>query len=206
MPLHWLFSLQILNDKPDDRRKDLTFIPLAPACVVSAYPNVHALVVSCYILQTTYTKKCIVSLGNPCIDSSICYPPSCWPVYLENILDFTLVSSHLFYARIIQDTRGIDTALPCELVCKFTAHKKATCGLKNGTTILVLTRKQHVDWKMAPQYWCDGYSSEKVISLWCLEYSKHCSCYEYDRSLVSNSIAQMNITCSNRFVYSRNYL
>ncbi|PAN45361.1 hypothetical protein PAHAL_9G113200 [Panicum hallii] len=25
---------QILNDKPDDRQKDLTFIPLAPACVV----------------------------------------------------------------------------------------------------------------------------------------------------------------------------
>ncbi|KAL6909463.1 hypothetical protein ACP4OV_001744 [Aristida adscensionis] len=27
-------SKQILNDKPDDRQKDLTFIPLAPACVV----------------------------------------------------------------------------------------------------------------------------------------------------------------------------
>lgn len=27
---------QILNDKTDDRQKDLTFIPLAPACVVSS--------------------------------------------------------------------------------------------------------------------------------------------------------------------------
>ncbi|KAG8097955.1 hypothetical protein GUJ93_ZPchr0013g37898 [Zizania palustris] len=27
---------QILNDKPDDRQKDLTFIPIAPACVVSS--------------------------------------------------------------------------------------------------------------------------------------------------------------------------
>ena len=28
---------QILNEQPDDRQKDLTFIPLAPACVVSEY-------------------------------------------------------------------------------------------------------------------------------------------------------------------------
>lgn len=28
------FLVQILNDKPDERQKDLTFIPLAPACVV----------------------------------------------------------------------------------------------------------------------------------------------------------------------------
>jgi hypothetical protein len=30
----------MLNDKPDDRQKDLTFIPLAPACVVSSFPNI----------------------------------------------------------------------------------------------------------------------------------------------------------------------
>jgi hypothetical protein len=48
---------------------------------------------------------------------------------LENILDFTLVSSDLFYASDIQNTGGIDTAVPCKLVCKSTAQKETTCGL-----------------------------------------------------------------------------
>jgi hypothetical protein len=91
-------------------------------------------------------KKCLVSLGNSCIDPGICYPPSCWPIYLENILDFTLVSSDLFHARHIQDNRGIDTALPCKLVCKSTAHKKTTCGLStchhnSGATVTTSLRR-----------------------------------------------------------------
>jgi hypothetical protein len=118
-----------LNDKPDDRQKDLTFIPLAPACVVSTHPTNHAVSSHSTLYRLLTWEKCLVSLGNSCIDPSICYPPSCWPFYLENILDFTLVSSDLFYARHIQDNRGIDTALPCKLVCKSTAHKKTTRGL-----------------------------------------------------------------------------
>jgi hypothetical protein len=51
---------------------------------------------------------------------------------LENILDSALVSSDVLYASYIQDTRGIDTALPCKLVCESSAQKKTACGLSAG--------------------------------------------------------------------------
>ena len=40
-----------------------------------------------------------------------------------------MVSSDLFYARDIQNTCGIDTSMPCKLVCKSSAQKETTYGL-----------------------------------------------------------------------------
>lgn len=134
--------------------------PCPSLCGKYTTPKYPCSLVPYHTIQTTYMKKHIVSLGNSRIDPCICYPPSCWPFYLENILDFTLVSSDLFYARHIQDNRGIDTAMPCKLVCKSAAHKKATCGLSTW----------HHNSGATLHFWED-------IFLWCMKYSKHCSCW-----------------------------
>ena len=54
-----------------------------------------------------------------------------------------MVSSDLFYARDIQNTGGIDTAVLCKLVCKSTAQKETTYGLtkwyhNSGATVTAL--------------------------------------------------------------------
>ena len=54
-----------------------------------------------------------------------------------------MVSSDLFYARDIQNTCGIDTSMPCKLVCKSTAQKETSYGLtkwhhNSGATVTAL--------------------------------------------------------------------
>lgn len=101
--------LQTLNLQTEGVKKNLTFVPLAPACVVSIHD--FQMIIQSLVFWHPIQRLCTFSFyylfsGYSSANPSICCKPSSKSSSMEIFLDYTLFSNDLCYAHKPQSSHG----------------------------------------------------------------------------------------------------